>query len=67
VTQTGMHTQIGHIATLIDTIEDTATNLQKKLADLSKKLGLFVLIVCAIVFISYYFFNHLPLSTAFLA
>lgn len=67
VTQTGMHTQIGNIATLIDTIEDTATHLQKKLADLSKKLGLFVLLVCAIVFISYYFFNHLPLSTAFLA
>lgn len=40
VTNTGMETQIGKIAGLIDEIEDKTTHLQKKLAQLSKKLGL---------------------------
>ncbi len=67
VTATWMETQIGHIATLIDNIEEKVTNLQKKLEQLSKRIGLFVVIICAIVFLTYYFVNDLWLSTAFLA
>ena len=62
-----MNSQMGQIATLIDTIEDKATHLQKKLANLSKKIGLSVVVVCMFVFVSYYFFHDLSLTSAFLA
>ena len=67
VVHTGMKTQIGNIATLIDTIEDKTTHLQKKLANLSKKLWWAVLIICLSVFIAYYGFHDMDMSSAFLA
>ncbi len=50
VTGTGMDTQIGHIAEMIQSFEDEATPLQKKLEQLGKTLAIAALAVCAIVF-----------------
>jgi len=51
VTCTGMNTQIGLIAQMIQSFEDEATPLQKKLEHLGKVLGTACLAICAIVFI----------------
>lgn len=51
VTQTGMNTQMGKIAGLLDNEEDAQTPLQKKLAQLGKYLGFMALAACAIIFI----------------
>ena len=51
VTATGMETEIGRIAGMLANEEDTATPLQKKLAQLGKKLGLAAIIICIIIFV----------------
>jgi Ca2+-transporting ATPase len=52
VTSTGMQSQIGKIAKMIDEAEEETTPLQKKLAVLGRRLGIATLIVVLIVFIS---------------
>jgi len=47
----GMDTQTGRIAHLLASTEQQATPLQKKLAELSQKLSLAVLIICGLIFI----------------
>ncbi len=51
VTATGMHTEMGKIANLLEGESDTATPLQKKLTQLGKYLGLVALAACAIIFV----------------
>lgn len=51
VTATGMRTQIGLIAEMLQSYEDEQTPLQKKLDQLAKILGISCLIICGIVFI----------------
>ncbi|MBL8359610.1 MAG: cation-translocating P-type ATPase [Rubrivivax sp.] len=51
VTATGMNTQIGLIAQMIQSFEDEATPLQKKLGQLGRVLGSACLAICAIVFV----------------
>ena len=51
VTGTGMHTQIGLIAEMLQSYEDEDTPLQKKLAHMGKILGTACLAICGIVFI----------------
>lgn len=51
VTATGMDTEMGKIANLLDNEEDGQTPLQKKLAQLGKYLGVFALAACAIIFV----------------
>ncbi len=51
VTGTGMNTQIGLIAQMIQSFEEEATPLQKKLAQLGKILGSASLAICAFVFV----------------
>ena len=51
VTCTGMNTQIGLIAQMIQSFEDEATPLQKKLEHLGKVLGTACLAICAVVFV----------------
>ena len=51
VTATGMNTEMGKIANLLDSSADNQTPLQKKLAQLGKYLGIVALIACAIVFV----------------
>ncbi len=50
VTSTGMHTQLGLIATMLQAVSEEDTPLQKRLEQLGKTLGWACLIVCAIVF-----------------
>jgi len=51
VTATGMDTEMGKIANLLDSENDGQTPLQKKLADLGKYLGIVALAACAVIFI----------------
>ncbi len=64
VTGTGMNTQIGLIAEMIQSFEAEATPLQKKLEHLGKVLGTACLAICALVFI-YGLFRDTHLTTAF--
>ena len=50
VTSTGMHTQLGMIATMLQAVQEEQTPLQKKLDQLGKTLGIAALIVCGLVF-----------------
>lgn len=51
VTATGMDTEMGKIANLLNSESDSQTPLQKKLAQLGKYLGIVALAACAIIFI----------------
>ena len=51
VTATGMDTEMGKIANLLDSEEESQTPLQEKLAQLGKYLGIICLAACAIVFV----------------
>ncbi len=51
VTATGMDTEMGKIANLLEGEEEGQTPLQEKLAQLGKYLGIIALAACAIVFV----------------
>ncbi|MFT3951081.1 MAG: cation-translocating P-type ATPase [Oscillospiraceae bacterium] len=51
VTGTGMHTEMGKIADLLAGETEGQTNLQKKLAQLGKYLGIAALAACAVIFV----------------
>ncbi len=51
VTQTGMDTQLGQIAEMLQAYEDEQTPLQIKLDELGKTLGIVALSVCAFIFL----------------
>lgn len=51
VTATGMDTEMGKIANLLDAEEESQTPLQQKLAQLGKYLGIMAIAACAIIFI----------------
>ena len=51
VTGTGMNTEMGKIANLLDGETDSQTPLQKKLAQLGKYLGIMALAACAVIFV----------------
>lgn len=51
VTATGMDTEMGKIANLLEHEEEGQTPLQKKLAQLGKYLGIMALAACAIIFV----------------
>lgn len=50
VTATGMATEMGKIAHLMESAQEKTTPLQRSLDDFSKKLSIIVLAVCAVVF-----------------
>ena len=51
VVETGMNTEMGKIATLLENEEEGMTPLQQKLAQLGKYLGILALVICAVIFI----------------
>jgi len=55
VTGTGMQTEIGKIARLIEEVETQQTPLQKRLNSLGKKIGAIVIIISIIVFLAQLF------------
>ncbi|WP_394024361.1 cation-translocating P-type ATPase [Anaerococcus martiniensis] len=59
ITATGHDTEIGHIATSLDSVEDKETPLQRQLKELSKKLAILVIIVCILVFVVGYFRSNM--------
>ena len=51
VTNTGMNTELGKIATLMESTQEKSTPLQVSLDDFSKKLALGIMVICALVFV----------------
>lgn len=48
---TGMNTQVGHIATMLDEVDNSVTPLQKNIAHLSKVLTVLILIIAVVIFV----------------
>jgi len=62
VVETGMNTEVGKIADIINTAEDQGTPLQQKLNKLGKTLGVVALVICAIMFlIGTFLYNKEPI------
>lgn len=51
VTETGMNTEVGKVATLLESAGNTQTPLQERLDDFGKKLGIIIMILAAAIFI----------------
>lgn len=65
VTATGMDTEMGQIAGLLEGTENTQTPLQLKLAQLGKYLGVMALAACAVIFVIG-LLNGIPLLEIFM-
>ena len=65
VTETGMNTQVGHIATMIMEEDTPMTPLQKRLSKTGKVLGTTALIICIAIFIMG-IFKQLPVFDMFM-
>ena len=51
VTSTGMATEFGKIAEMVQAIEEEETPLKAKLESFAKKLGVLVVVACAVIFV----------------
>ena len=51
VVDTGMETEIGKIAVMLESEKKSITPLQHKLEELGKKLGILALCICAVIFV----------------
>nr|WP_039121188.1 cation-translocating P-type ATPase [Ligilactobacillus ruminis] len=51
VVATGMKTEVGHVAKMLDSAEDSVTPLQKNIAHLSKVLTVLILIIAVVIFV----------------
>ncbi len=51
VVTTGMHTEVGKIADMLQHTEDTETPMSRRLEQLGKVLGISALIICAVIFL----------------
>ena len=58
VVSTGMHTQLGLIATMLQSVGMEETPLQKRLEELGKLLGIGALVICGLVFAVGVIRNH---------
>ncbi len=67
VVSTGMHTQIGLIAAMLQGVEKEITPLQKRLDGLGKVLGVAAMAICALVFAIGLLRGHAPLEMFMLA
>ncbi|KRL85133.1 Ca2+-transporting ATPase [Ligilactobacillus apodemi DSM 16634 = JCM 16172] len=48
---TGMQTQVGHIATMLDEVDNSVTPLQKNITHLSKVLTILILVIAVVIFV----------------
>lgn len=62
VIRTGMNTEVGKIATLIQSVPETQTPLQQKLDQLGKFLGIAALSICALIFVVGWIYGNSPLE-----
>jgi len=51
VVATGMQTEVGKIADMIQQVDDTETPMSRRLEQLGKVLGIAALIICAVIFV----------------
>ncbi|UCE43922.1 MAG: cation-translocating P-type ATPase [Candidatus Bathyarchaeota archaeon] len=51
ITSTGMNTEFGRVAEMVQAVEEGDTPLKQKLTGFAKKLGILIVIVCAVIFI----------------
>ena len=61
VVETGMNTEVGKIAEMIDNTEEAETPLQVKLNNLGKTLGIVALLLCFIIFIAGLIYGKEPI------
>ena len=66
VTDTGMNTEMGKIATMLKSAEEKKTPLQISLDQFGKKLSIGILVICAVLFGVSVFLRHEPVMNAFL-
>lgn len=62
VVETGMNTEVGKIASIINDTNETETPLQEKLNKLGKTLGIGALIICAVIFVIGLLYGKNPLD-----
>ncbi len=62
VVETGMKTEVGKIAEMINETEDEETPLQVKLNNLGKTLGIVALVICAVIFVVGLLYGKSPLN-----
>ena len=51
VTSTGMSTEFGKIAEMVQAVEEEETPLKQKLTSFAKKLGIIIVAICALIFV----------------
>ncbi len=51
VVSTGMNTEVGKIASMLDSVDDSETPLSRRLGVLGKTLGIAALVICAVIFL----------------
>ena len=61
VVETGMNTEVGKIAEIINSSEETTTPLQEKLNKLGKTLGIAALAICVFIFIIGWLYGKEPI------
>ncbi len=66
VTGTGMNTELGHIATMLQTVSEERTPLQGRMAELGKWLAIIALVIVGIVFVEGVVLAGEPLEEMFL-
>ena len=62
VVETGMNTEVGKIANIINSTDETETSLQEKLNKLGKTLGIGALVICAVIFVIGLLYGKNPLD-----
>lgn len=62
VVETGMTTEVGKIAEMINETEEDETPLQIKLNNLGKTLGIVALVICAVIFVVGLLYGKSPLN-----
>ena len=67
VIQTGMNTEVGKIATMIQSVSETKTPMQIKLDKLGKFLGIAALAICAMIFVVGLLYGKAPLEMFMIA